>query len=62
MAFLAVDKNGEEYIYAHQPSRYDDEDWCDAYVEDSCILLPQGTIEKLTGIKLTWEYEPIELK
>ena len=26
------------------------------------VVLPQGTIEKLTGKKMTWEDEPFELK
>ena len=26
------------------------------------VVLPQGTIERLTGKKMTWEDEPFELK
>ena len=58
MAYVAVDKDGDEYVYEQTPRRREftwisDGEWCG---------LPKGSIEKLIGKKLTWEDEPIELK
>lgn len=66
MAWLAVDRNGDEYIYANEPSRrgsfWDDKVYCD-YVEFSTdIKLPKGSIKKLIGRNLTWEDEPVKIK
>lgn len=30
--------------------------------EDYAVKLPKGTIKKLTGIEMTWEDNPVELK
>lgn len=67
MAWLATDKNGEEYIYEEKPSRgygciwkatfYDEKDRNSDFIE-----LPQGSIRKLIGKELTWNDEPVELK
>lgn len=70
--FLAVNKNGDEVILDNFPVRQG-EIWADersAYdeeyfsVEDhnSAIVLPKGTIYKLTGKCLTWEDDPVSLK
>ena len=59
MAWVAVDKDGSEWVYEDNPDRKGDY-WftpCDAYVQ-----LPQGTIKKLIGRELTWNDEPVELK
>lgn len=59
MAYVAVDKDGSEYIYRYKPKREYDE-W--AYGGDSFIKLPQGMIKKMIGRTLTWDDEPVELK
>lgn len=66
MAWLAVDKNEDEYIYRNKPSKrgsfWNDCIYCD-YVEFSTdIKLPKGSIKKLIGRDLTWEDEPVEIK
>lgn len=67
MAWLATDKNGEEYIYEEKPSRgygciwkatfYDGKDRNSDFIE-----LPKGSIKKLIGKELSWNDEPVELK
>lgn len=72
IVFLAVNKNGDEVILDNFPVRQG-EIWTDERsahdneyfsVEDrnSAIVLPRGTIHKLTGSYLTWENDPISLK
>ena len=58
MAFVAVDKDGEEYIYQTKPVR-NVEDWEDGFM---AILLPPGSIAKLIGRELSWNDDPVELK
>ena len=63
MAYLAVDKDGTEWVWSYCPLRnkyrgvwdapYNDDD----YVYRS-IDLPKGSIEKLIGRILTWADEP----
>jgi hypothetical protein len=60
MTFLAVDKNGQEWIYGSEPERYDDMFVCSKY-DDKLFELPNGSIEKLIGKKLTWDDEPVEI-
>lgn len=62
MAWLAKDKNGEEYIYEYKPERGDthwqyneDEEW----KQSDYVSLPIGTIKKLIGRELKWEDEPV---
>ena len=67
MAWIAVDKNGDEYIYEKKPLRsamgywkpipHDYEDRDSDYLE-----LPKGSIKKLIGRELSWSDEPVELK
>lgn len=59
MYWLAVDKNGDEFIYGEKPRR----DIFDTIWSSSLdwIELPKGSIEKLIGRVLTWEDEPVEL-
>lgn len=66
MAWLAVDKDGGEYLYSNKPIRRSDGYWwnsTDEYGEDTeCFIgLPIGSVRKLIGRELTWEDEPIEL-
>nr|DAE13072.1 MAG TPA: hypothetical protein [Siphoviridae sp. ctKHH22] len=65
MAWLAVDFDGMEYIFASKPIRNK------AYncwqLDDSRLLLdvvdlPKGSIKKLIGRDLTFDDEPVELK
>ena len=59
MAWLAVDKNGDEFIYESEPYRLQNY-W---YMLDNYFVeLPKGSVEKLLGRKLSWEDEPVELK
>ena len=57
MAWLAVDKDGDEYVYDSEPLR-DDTLFTNygKYVE-----LPKGSIKKLIGKPLTWDDEPVEI-
>lgn len=67
MAWVATDKNGEEYLYEEKPYRgygciwraifYDDKDRNSDFIE-----LPKGSIKKLIGRGLSWKDEPVELK
>lgn len=72
IVFLAVNKNGDEIILNNTPARQG-EIWTDERsahddeyfsVEDhnSAIVLPKGTIRRLTGRDLKWEDDPISLK
>lgn len=60
MAWVAVDKNGEEYIYNEKPDRGDK--YFDPFGLLYCFSLPKGSIKKLIGRDLTWEDNPVELK
>ena len=77
MAWVAVDKNGNEGIFRYKPYRKDPiesiyklwepEYWTDADSsdygnEDGEVPLPKGTIKKLIGKDLDWSNEPVELK
>lgn len=62
MAFIAVDKNEEEWIYTDEPVRCHEFERWQPKINYGWVYLPKGTIEKLIGKKLTWEDEPVELK
>lgn len=62
MAWVAVDKDGEEYIYEHKPFR---DKILMVYLnveETNYVTLPKGSIKKLIGRELSWQDEPVELK
>lgn len=62
MAWVAVTKQGREFISMCKPIRVSDEDnyyWKDTFTENS---LPSGSIKKLIGRELTWNDEPVKLK
>lgn len=70
MAWLAVNKNGQEMIFPNKPIRYRNE-WSDEHdifiegeygIVEMEIKLPSGTIEKIIGRPLTWNDEPVEIK
>ena len=58
MAWVAVDKNGDEYIFECMPHRYEGE-WYETCDNQE---LPKGSIKKLIGRDLTWKNHPIELE
>ena len=65
IAFLAVNKNGDEVILDNAPARQGeiwtdersahDEEYFSVEDHNSAIVLPRGTIYKLAGRHLTWE-------
>lgn len=58
MAWVAVDKDGSEWIYNSKPHR-EDESWVDDYL--NLVPLPKGAIKKLIGKELGWEDNPEEV-
>lgn len=70
--FLAVNKNGDEIILDNTPARQGeiwtdersthDEEYFSIEDHNSAIVLPKGTIRRLTGRDLKWEDDPISLK
>lgn len=60
MAWVAVDKDGHEFVFAGKPTRAISYWNANSFWEE--VELPQGSIKKLTGRTLTWEDEPVELK
>ena len=67
MAYLCVNKNGDEIISEGLPkrnTRYETwEYWTSVNHEDVdfTIYLKNGTIEKVIGRKLTWEDNPVNI-
>lgn len=66
MAWVAVNWNGDEYIYEAMPERFYHR-WLPAICEYQdrvyeYIELPKGTIKKLIGRELSWNDEPVELQ
>ena len=61
MAWVAVDLNDGEYIFEYEPRRDFKYSCFLSYDMDDYIDLPQGTIEKIIGRKLTWDDEPVEI-
>lgn len=66
MAWVAVDRDGSEWIYGGgRPYRGYETFFFVANIGSigrASVELPKGTIEKLIGRKLKWEDEPVELK
>ena len=63
MAWLAVDKNGDESVFNGKPYRVEDgEYWDFDNHRYNYVHLPNGTIKKIIGRELTWKDEPVELK
>ena len=58
MAWLAVDKDGAEWIYRVQPFRGETR----FKTNSECVELLKDSIVKLIGKELSQEDEPIELK
>lgn len=57
MAWVAVDKIGEELISRTEPFRVED-----YWIGDSIFHLPKGSIKKLIGRDLSCDDEPVKLK
>jgi len=57
MAFLAVDKDGEEAVFSDNPIR----DISLGMWRGECVYLPIGSIMKLIRRKMSWADEPAEL-
>lgn len=62
MAWVAVTKQGREFISMCKPIRVTDKDncygWKDTFTE---ISLHSGSIKKLIGRELSWNDSPVEL-
>lgn len=66
MAWVAVDKDGYEFIYEDKPYRYI-ACWSIRRREFNGetmnhVILPKGSIKKLIGRELSWSDDPVELK
>lgn len=66
MAWVAVNENGDEYIYEAMPERCFGWQWVPTFCEYQdriyeSIKLPKGSIKKLIGRELFWDDEPAEL-
>lgn len=57
MAWVIVDKIGEELISRTEPFRVRG-----YWIGYSIFHLPKGSIKKLIGRELSWSDEPVELK
>ena len=57
MAWVAVDKIGEELISRTEPFRVGD-----YWIGYSIFQLPKGSIKKLIGRELSWSDEAVKLK
>lgn len=63
MAYIAIDKNGDEHIYAIKPERNSEASNPIWLAGDSpYIELLKGIIESLLHRKMIWEEEPINLE
>jgi len=60
MSWIAVDRDGSEYVYEIPPMLHRGVDMWE--VAGDCVEVPKGTAEKLTGSPMGWDDEPRELK
>lgn len=65
--YFAVGSNGIEIASNVKPERYETTWLClsenfAGWDDDYSVILPKGTIKKLTGKELTWNDEPIEME
>jgi hypothetical protein len=58
MAWIAVNKNGDEVIYQSKPYKLVEEFQTDY---EEFIFVPNGTSLKLTGKQMSFDDEPIKL-
>lgn len=59
IAWVAVDKDEKEHIFMDEPER-DNSAFGSGLAQ--YVPLPKGSIEKLTGQKLTWADDPIKIE
>lgn len=57
MFYLAVDKNGDEYMYTDRPLREDENEW----IGNGSYELPKGAIADILQYPLTWDDEAQEI-
>ena len=62
MAWVAVDKDGAEFIFEEKPIRKLDYFDVRYQFDEPVVQLPKDSIKKLIGRELTWEDEPVELE
>jgi len=60
--YLAVDEDRTEACFNGEPHRITSDPIPGYWNDFDRVELPPGTIEKLTGRKITWEDDPIEYK
>jgi hypothetical protein len=60
MAWLSVDKNGDENISNNKPWRSGAKGFNSWDTHDPLVYLPKGSIKRLIGCELTWGDEPVE--
>ena len=62
MAWVAVDQDGDEYIYRDKPQRRINHTyWINSLGDPNVIQIQTGSIKKLIGRTITWDDEPVEL-
>ena len=66
MAWVAVNRYGDECIYEAMPKRFYGV-WAPTFCEYEnrvydYVEIPKGSIKKLIGIELSWNDEPVELQ
>lgn len=76
MAWVAVDKYGNESVYSVRPARniergyfvlakvkvYKGENNTVYETVGECVDLPKGTIRKILGYELTWDNDPVQIR
>lgn len=67
MAYCAIERNGTEVIFKRKPHKINNGKWSDEYrtymlFENTRIVVPKGTIKKITGFHLKYNDEPIKLQ
>lgn len=68
MAWIAVNKNGDETLFENKPERNEDKGCWEAIYDNALykptgfIELPKGFINKSFRCKLTWNNEAVEIK
>lgn len=69
MAYLVVNKNGDELAFLGKPEKIKHSSIYNKNIIDfegwsrggDTFKLNKGTIEKITGKKITWDDEPLEI-
>jgi hypothetical protein len=69
MAWVAVDKDNTEVVFAHYPKRANKSGYAFGKEEEKVmwldggdfVILPHGSIKKLIDRELKWNNEPVEL-